>query len=38
MRTFLAPASVGDFATGMRTEPGEVHFLDNHISSAAIAA
>jgi hypothetical protein len=38
MRTFPAPANVGDFATGMRTEPVEVLFLDNHISSAAIAA
>jgi hypothetical protein len=38
MRTFPAPANVGDFATGMRTEPVEVLFLDNDVSSVAIAA
>jgi hypothetical protein len=38
MRTFPAPANVGDFATGTRTEPVEVLFLDNHVSSVAIAA
>jgi hypothetical protein len=38
MRTFPAPANLGDFATGMRTEPVEVLFLDNDVSSVAIAA